>query len=213
MILELNNFVNRCRAYRSSETIDIENYFRRHLARKARKLKANNRFPITEKDLQTYLYLNIKSIFPECKELLLYERPLLDKHSTNTGRFDFVYLTKNRRLKLIETKVIDTNATGATAQTRRRKHRQKIVEQVSCGKYQLCNLLRIPEKKVECAVYTTDPLFRRRLYGNSLPTIDNAFISLNDLKVWFENVENYQKIDEETLDFNYLLDMQDFGWP
>ncbi len=209
MIKEVKEFVNYWRALRSSTEIDIDRCFRYHANRKRNK----DLIYISEKDLQLYLYLNIKQIFPECEELILYERPLFDRYSTNAGRYDFVFLTKKKKLKLIETKVIDTEYTGTTAQARRRRHRRKVIAQVLRGKYQLYYFFNIPKSKIECAIVTTDPLIDRRLNWNSRSEVESAYISFTKLRHWFRNEVNYKGFKKTTMDLGFTFDDQSFGYP
>lgn len=74
--------------------------------------------------LQAFIFLNLNKYFPVCTDLLLFKKsPIWDY--TNLGKCDFVYLTTQNSLFLIETKFIDTQATGSTERTRRNKHRNK----------------------------------------------------------------------------------------
>ena len=209
MSKNLNKFLNAWRALRSTTNIDIDRLFRYH----AYRLKSKDLTSINEIDLQTHLYLNVKHIFPECIELILYERPLIDRFLTNSGCYDFVFLTKQKNLKLIETKVIDTEASGSTAQTRRRRHRRKVVGQVLRGRFQLVNFFNIPENMIECAIFTTDPLVHKRIQRDTVLEVDSAYISLDELRFWFKNKENYKRNKRDNSDLGTMTYSQKLAYP
>ena len=60
----------------------------------------------SEGSLQAYLYLNFEQLFSECKELLLFERPLINRKSTQFGKLDFLFLTHNNKLMIVELKLL-----------------------------------------------------------------------------------------------------------
>ena len=140
--------------------------------------------------LQSYLFLNIHTVFPLCQELLLFEKPPYGGY-TNKGKCDFVYLTSDHKLLLIETKYIDLNSSGGTKRKRRNKHRNKVFEQVIGLKQIFCEYWGVPKECVECAVFTTDPHLSLR--GAEL-VVDAQFILISDLLDWQEDVKDTLEI-------------------
>ncbi|NWF60007.1 MAG: hypothetical protein HXY43_12205 [Fischerella sp.] len=133
--------------------------------------------------LQAYLFLNNKNLFPTCAELLLFEKsPIADY--TDLGKCDFVYLTSQNKLFLIETKFIDTEATGATERKRRNKHRNKVFEQAITLKHRFSEYWNIKLEELECGVFTTDPEVDWR--GNDMNVITKS-ISIDKLEYWRKN--------------------------
>ncbi|MGJ5674427.1 MAG: hypothetical protein ACR9NN_12565 [Nostochopsis sp.] len=130
--------------------------------------------------LQAYLFLNINELFPTCAELLLFEKsPIADY--TDLGKCDFVYLTSQNKLFLIETKFIDTEATGATERKRRNKHRNKVFEQVITLKHRFSEYWNIKLEELECGVFTTDAEIDWR--GNDVNVITKS-VPIDKLKHW-----------------------------
>ena len=107
--------------------------------------------------LQAFVYLNIHQYWPSCDRLLLFEKSPDLGHRTDLGKCDFVYLTTQNTLVLIETKYIDLAAHGATAQRRRTKKRKDVLDQVGKLKQFLSSYWELPIHLLECAVFTTDP--------------------------------------------------------
>ncbi|BAZ66446.1 hypothetical protein NIES4106_11980 [Fischerella sp. NIES-4106] len=130
--------------------------------------------------LQAYLFLNINELFPICAELLLFEKSPIADH-TDLGKCDFVYLTYENKLFLIETKFIDTEATGATERKRRNKHRNKVFEQVITLKNRFSEYWNIKLKELDCGVFTTDLEIDWR--GNDVNVITKS-VSIDKLKHW-----------------------------
>lgn len=130
--------------------------------------------------LQAYLFLNIKKIFPFCKELLLFEKSPIGDY-TNLGKCDFVYLTDQNSLFLTETKYIDTDATGATERKRRNKHRNKVFEQVLDLQSKFSEFWKIPINQLECGIFTTDSDIVDRGYGHNVVA---KSIGIDTLKQW-----------------------------
>ncbi|MGB3492427.1 MAG: hypothetical protein WBA57_06855 [Elainellaceae cyanobacterium] len=130
--------------------------------------------------LQAYLFLKIHDIFPDCRDLLLFEKPPYGDF-TNVGKCDFVYLTKHQRVVLIETKYIDTRATGDTERKRRNKHRNKVIDQVSRLKETFCDYWKFDPSHIECAVFTTDPSIAQR---GVVAQIQSDFIAIEELLAW-----------------------------
>jgi len=108
----IDAFISYCKITQPQDREDIRKFFEGVIC-----------FPYDNKLLlQAYLFFNIKSFFPSCKNVLLLEKPpILDR--TDLRKCDFVYLTQQDSLFFIETKFIDTNASGSTERTKRRKHR------------------------------------------------------------------------------------------
>lgn len=112
--------------------------------------------------LQAYVHLNIHQYLPTCDRLLLFEKSPDLAHRTDLGKCDFVYLTQNKTLALIETKYIDLDAHGTTAQRRRTKKRKDVLAQVDKLKTFFKDYWFISPEMVECAVFTTDPSLASR---------------------------------------------------
>ena len=130
--------------------------------------------------LQAYLFLNVKNIFQECQELLLFEKPPYGGY-TNKGKCDFVYFTTDQKLLLVETKYIDLVSSGGTKRKRRNKHRNKVFEQVLGLKTIFCEHWGMPEQCIDCAVFTTDP----HLSGRATElAVDAQFIFMDELFAW-----------------------------
>ncbi|WP_341527277.1 hypothetical protein WKK05_33030 [Nostoc sp. UHCC 0302] len=175
---ELNKFVSYCRRIQPQTQEDIKKFFEGVIV-----------FPYDkELLLQAYLFLNIKELFPSCAELLLFEKsPIADY--TDLGKCDFVYLTFKGNLLLIETKFIDTEATGATERKRRNKHRNKVFEQVITLKSRFSEYWDIRLEQLECGVFTTDSEIAWR--GNDMNVVTKS-ICINHLEQWRKS---YNKTD------------------
>lgn len=130
--------------------------------------------------LQAYLFLNVHRIFEDCDRLLLFEKPPYGEY-TNIGKCDFVYLTHNKRVLLIETKYIDTAATGDTERKRRNKHRNKVINQVQTLRETFCEYWDFQPEHIEGAVFTTDPSIAER---GRKANIKSQFISTHALSEW-----------------------------
>jgi hypothetical protein len=175
----LGQFVTYCKKIQPETQQDIKRFFEGVVG-----------FPYDkELLLQAYLFLNIQDLFPTCAELLLFEKsPIADY--TDLGKCDFVYLTYQNKLFLIETKFIDTKATGATERKRRNKHRNKVFEQVITLKSRFSQYWNIELEDLECGVFTTDPEIDWR--GNDVNVV-TRWVSIEKLEQWRQN---YQKINE-----------------
>ncbi|MBD2500919.1 hypothetical protein [Anabaena azotica] len=167
---DLSKFVSYCKKIQPQTQEDIKRFFEGVIA-----------FPYDkELLLQAYLFLNIKSLFPSCYELLLFEKsPIADY--TDLGKCDFVYLTYQGNLFLIETKFIDTEATGATERKRRNKHRNKVFEQVITLKSRFGEYWDIRSEQLECGVFTTDSEIDWR--GDCVNVVTKS-ISIDNLERW-----------------------------
>ena len=133
--------------------------------------------------LQAFLFFNVKKIFPLCKDILLLEKaPFFDR--TDLGKCDFVYLTQQDSLLLIETKFIDTNASGATERTKRKNHRNKVIEQVLTLKQTFSDFWSISTEQFQCGVFTTDASLVDS--GRSINIITKS-ISISELSEWQKN--------------------------
>jgi len=137
--------------------------------------------------LQAFLFFNIQKYFPSCKELILFEESPDILGNTHLGKCDLVYLTERDSLFLIETKYIDTQATGDTAKKRRNKHRNKVINQVIEFRNKLNEYWHIPIKQLICGVFTTDSQPNFRGFGSDVVT---KSVSILDLKEWQENLRN-----------------------
>ncbi|WP_127086018.1 hypothetical protein [Dulcicalothrix desertica] len=172
---ELNKFVAYCKKIQPQSQQDIKRFFEGVVG-----------FPYDkELLLQAYLFLNIQSLFTNCSELLLFEKsPIADY--TDLGKCDFVYLTTTGNLFLIETKFIDTEATGATERKRRNKHRNKVFDQVITLKSRFSEYWDIQLAYLSCGVFTTDPEVEWR--GNNAGVITES-ISIEKLEQWRRNYQ------------------------
>ncbi|NEP52664.1 MAG: hypothetical protein F6K65_29220 [Moorea sp. SIO3C2] len=133
--------------------------------------------------LQAYLFFNIKSLFPNCSKLILFEQAII-KDYTNLGKVNFVYLSKDNDLVLIKTKYINTEATGKHERTRRNKHRNKVLEQVIAWKEQFRDYWKLSTNQIHCGVFTTDPQVGDR--AKSTDIIAKS-ISTSELERWQKN--------------------------
>lgn len=168
----LNKFISYCRKIQPQSQESVKRFFEGVVG-----------FPYdNELLLQAYLFLNIKTIFPLCNKLLLFEKPPMGDY-TDIGKCDFVYLTETGNLFLIETKYIDTNATGATERKRRNKHRNKVFEQVIVLKSTFSKTWDIPLNQLECGVFTTDSDIVDR--GDDIEVVTKS-IGIDILKQWQE---------------------------
>ena len=140
--------------------------------------------------LQAHLFLNVHDVFHNCHELLLFEKPPYGGY-TNKGKCDFVYLTTDQRLLLVETKYIDLMSSGGTKRKRRNKHRNKVFEQVLGLKKIFCEHWGMPEQCIDCAVFTTDPHLSSRGAGLD---VDAQFISIDELFDWQEQFKTFLEI-------------------
>jgi len=167
---DLHKFVSYCKRIQPQTQEDIKQFFEGVIV-----------FPYDkELLLQAYLFLNIKALFPNCCELLLFEKsPIADY--TDLGKCDFVYLTLQGNLFLIETKFIDTEATGATERKRRNKHRNKVFEQVITLKNRFSEYWDIRLEQLECGVFTTDAEVDWRGSGVNVVT---KSVSIEQLEKW-----------------------------
>ncbi|BAY93602.1 MULTISPECIES: hypothetical protein [unclassified Tolypothrix] len=181
MVTELHKFVSYCRKIQPQTQEDIKKFFEGVLF-----------FPYDkELLLQAYLFLNLSKLFPSCSELLLFEKsPIADY--TDLGKCDFVYLTNRGNLFLIETKFIDTEATGATERKRRNKHRNKVFDQVITLKSRFSEYWNIRNDQLECGVFTTDPEIDWR--GNDANVITKS-ITIDNLEEWRVNYSKYNQFD------------------
>ncbi len=170
---DLYKFVSYCKKIQPQTQEDIKKFFEGVIV-----------FPYDkELLLQAYLFLNLRNLFPSCSELLLFEKsPIADY--TDLGKCDFVYLTRQGSLFLIETKFIDTQATGATERKRRNKHRNKVFEQVITLKSRFSQYWNITSEELECGVFTTDPELDWR--GNDVNVVTKS-ISIEYLEEWRRN--------------------------
>jgi hypothetical protein len=167
---ELGQFVEYCKRIQPQSQEDIKRFFEGVVG-----------FPYDkELLLQAYLFLNMREIFPLCYELLLFEKSPIGDY-TDLGKCDFLYLTLSAKLFIIETKFIDTQATGATERKRRNKHRNKVFEQVITLKSRFSEYWDIKQEQLECGVFTTDSELAWR--GNGANVITKS-VSIDELEHW-----------------------------
>ena len=100
---------------------------------------------------------------------------------TDLGKCDFVYLTSDKKLFLIETKFIDTTASGATERKRRNKHRNKVFEQVITLKNRFSQYWNIQVEELDCGVFTTDSEIDWR--GNDVNVVTKS-VAIHELEEW-----------------------------
>ena len=183
---QIDKFVSYCKREQPESEEDIRRFFIGVIG-----------FPYDkELLLQAYLFFNIKSFFPNCSKLLLFEKALIQDY-TNLGKVDFVYLSKDNCLFLIETKYIDTQATGKHERTRRNKHRNKVVEQVIDWKEQFKNYWRLSTNQINCGVFTTDPQVSDRAKNTDIIA---KSISTSELERWQKQYKITQLEDRNERD-------------
>ncbi len=177
MQASLNQFIHACQTIQPEHSEDVRRFFEGVVG-----------FPYDkELLLQAFVYLNIGQYLPSCDRLLLFEKSPDLGNRTDLGKCDFVYLTAQQTLFLIETKYIDLDAHGTTAQRRRTKKRKDVLEQVGKLKAFLSENWNIPINRLECAVFTTDPNLASR---GSETGILTKFISIEDLFEWKNQLRN-----------------------
>ncbi len=166
---KLQEFVNFCKKVQPQSRQDIERFFEGVIF-----------FPYdNELGLQAFLFFNLKEYFPLCTELLLFEKSPNGKN-TELGKCDFVYLTKDGRIALIETKFILTGSTGKTERTKRNEHRMKVFKQVISLKKEFSNIWGIPLDIIDCCIFTTEDLTHREEAGE----IQTKHVSIATLSQW-----------------------------
>jgi len=182
MVKKITIFLEYWRGLQTFPLTIVSSFFKDYVHSR----KRDNLRYLSEMDLQAYLYLNLKKIFPECVKLILFERPLIDKTSSDAGCYDFVFLTDKGKIKLIETKYLDLESSGSTASSRRSNHRKKAIQQVLRGKDQLISVFGIPEKSIDCAIFTNDYQFSLRLSKTPESAIEGKFVFTDDLREWLK---------------------------
>ncbi|WP_404783803.1 hypothetical protein [Altericista sp. CCNU0014] len=167
----LDRFIHACQTIQPERPEDVRRFFEGVVG-----------FPYDkELLLQSFVYLNIAQYLPTCDRLLLFEKSPDLGNRTDLGKCDFVYLTTQQTLFLIETKYIDLAAHGTTAQRRRTKKRKDVIEQVGRLKAFLSENWNIPIDRFESAVFTTDPSLVSRGSESGILT---EFVSIDDLFAW-----------------------------
>ncbi len=170
-LASLSQFIQACHAIQSEPPEDIRLFFEGVVC-----------FPYDkELLLQAFVYLNIERYLPNCDRLLLFEKSPDLGNRTDLGKCDFVYLTTDPTIVLIETKYIDLIAHGTTAQRRRTKKRKDVLEQVGKLKTFLSEHWQLPIECFECAVFTTDPSLASRGVEQGITT---EFVSIDALFEW-----------------------------
>ena len=172
----LRQFIDFCRKVQPQSQDDIRRFFEGVVF-----------FPYdNELLLQAFLFLNIQSYFPLCTNLLLFEN-CPDGSSTHQGKCDFVYLMKDERIALIETKFINTESKGATERTRRKEHRNKVFRQVLDLKQKFSETWEIPIEMIDCCVFTTEDLAHRE----EALSITAQYVSIDGLNKWRETMRQH----------------------
>lgn len=168
----LKEFVSCCQQVQPQRQDDIRRFFEGVVF-----------FPYdNELLLQAFLFLNIQEYFPSCVDLLLFENSPDGKNSTDQGKCDFVYSSKNEKIVLIETKFIDTKSTGDTTRSRRNSHRNKVFKQVIDLQKKFSEAWSIPPEKIDCCVFTTEDLSHRE----EAHSITTGYVSMENLYKWRE---------------------------
>ncbi|NCJ07133.1 hypothetical protein GS597_11565 [Synechococcales cyanobacterium C] len=166
---DLQRFVNFCRNIQPQSQEDIRHFFEGVIY-----------FPYdNELLLQSFLHLNVTDYFPFCKDLLLFEKSP-NGSNTDKGKCDFVYLTRDEKIALIETKFIDTEKTGTTNRTKRNHHRNKVFEQAITLKQKFSDQWNISTDLIKCCVFTTEDL----AYRNESTDVDSKHILIKQLRQW-----------------------------
>jgi len=173
---ELKQFIDFCHRIQPQSQDDIRRFFEGVVF-----------FPYDDELLlQAFLFLNIQTYFPFCTELLFFENSP-DGSSTHQGKCDFVYLTKDEKIVLIETKFIDTESTGATERKRRNDHRGKVFKQALDLRQQFSATWDIPIKMINCCIFTTEDLSHRE----EARSITAKYVSIGDLNHWQETLRQH----------------------
>lgn len=171
--MSITEFIENCQNIQPQSQEDIKRFFEGVVF-----------FPYDQElVLQSYLFLNIRDIFPSCTELLLFEKAPNGKN-TDKGKCDFVYLTSEGSLFLVETKFINTLATGETERTRRTNHRKKVIDQVIFLRDQFSKNENVPVAKIQCGVFTTDAELIWR--GDALGVLTKS-IDISKLEQWVKS--------------------------
>lgn len=178
----LRKFIERCHEVQPQSNADIQRFFEGVLF-----------FPFDkELLLQAHLFFTINDRFPECERLLLFEKAPFEGR-TDLGKCDFVYLTKQGTILLIETKFIDmvrpesnnesakNCGSGKTWRTQRTGKRKQVFEQVQTLKESFASVSKIHDSMFDCAVFTTD---RGLMNHFNAGEIQVGFIDQGDLETW-----------------------------
>lgn len=177
----LEQFIDFCRKAQPQSQDDIRRFFEGVVF-----------FPYdNELLLQAFLFLNIQSYFPSCTTLLLFES-CPDEGGTHQGKCDFVYISQNERITLIETKFIDTESTGSTERKRRNEHRNKVFKQVLDLQQKFSKTWEIPLEMIDCCVFTTEDLARRE----EAHSITVRYVPINSLNKWRETLRQHLLIGD-----------------
>ena len=140
-----------------------------------------------EKSLQLYLLLHIEQYFPDVTRLLMYEEAIIHNR-TDLGKVDFVFLTNNMKILLVETKYLDFSKTGSTAKVKRTKSRNKVLEQVLQLKKSIVEFWGLPKTIVRCGVFTND----KNLQFHPSLGVTTRFVEYGDFLTWIQ--KNREKI-------------------
>lgn len=164
----LKSFLDFCKAVQPQSQKDIQRFFEGVVY-----------FPYDkELLLQSFLYLNLSDYFPNFTDLLLFEKAL-DGSSTHDSKCDFIFLTEQQKIALVETKYIDTDQSGATAKKRRNHHRNKVFAQVKTLKQKIVEKHSLSPELIDCYVFTTEDLS-----GRAEIDIASKYILIQELEKW-----------------------------
>jgi hypothetical protein len=172
---ELRQFVEFCKKVQPQSRGDVQRFFEGVVF-----------FPYDDELLlQAFLFLNIKNYFPACSELLLFEKSP-NGENTDQGKCDFVYLTEDNRIALIETKFVDTEDCGSTERKRRNRHRNKVFQQVIELSQKFSDQWNIPIELIDCCIFTTEDLAHRDEAAN----INARHVPVTALKQWQQEIQS-----------------------
>lgn len=176
---KIDTFVRFCKRTQPQTEADIKRFFEGVIF-----------FPYDkELLLQAFLFLNINRYFRCCTELLLFERSPNGENNTDQGKCDFVYLTQDKQVALIETKFIDTENTGETERKRRTSHKKKVFDQVFTLKQKFSSQWDLPAEAVTCGVFTTADLSSR----SESAFADVKHVSMEELRRWQQEMKKKLK--------------------
>jgi hypothetical protein len=199
----LTNFISSWKSIREDNDADLEKSFESYI------YYSKTSGSMNENLLQAYLYLNKNKIFPNCSDLLIYERSLWGNR-TDRGKVDMIFMTKNKKLLIVETKFLDRLTSGPTQRTKRRKHRQKVIDQVLKVKEQIVTSFHIPEDCVICAVFTTDSY-----HIDSRATSHNIIskrVEVDFLNEWLSNYR-FKSLKQEEYEKTSFYSFRISDWP
>jgi hypothetical protein len=179
----LTHFVDCCRDFQPIREEDIDRYFKGIIA-----------FPLDPEPLMhAYLWFNRYELFPQVKELILYEKPIGKDRLPNESKVDFVFLTKDDTLLLAEVKFLPEGNVTEDGRKRiskritaeRNRKRNKLIDQMRRHMGYLIgpdeNQWSISKDMIELAVLSNDARIGERARGFGW---DHRKISHDELMGW-----------------------------